>query len=142
MPSRAQLDCAQATECEDLSMEARLYFVLGDCLGNALVGAFSGWAAVAWMPHALGFWLGMVVSMAGAMAVTMLLALTLLLRWLGTHEVMVPTMIGGMTANMTVCALAHHHAMSPLDGAWLGALIGLGVLLLTYIANARMTREA
>ena len=98
-------------------MEARLYFVLGDCLGNALVGAFSGWAAVAWMPHALGF-------------------------WLCTHEVMVPTMIGGMTANMTVCALAHHHAMSPLDGAWLGALIGLGVLLLTYIANARMTREA
>ena len=84
----------------------------------------------------------MVVSMAGAMAVTMLLALTLLLRWLGTHEVMVPTMIGGITANMTVCALAHHHAMSPLDGAWLGALIGLGVLLLTYIANARMTREA
>ena len=115
-------------------MEARLYFVLGDCLGNALVGAFSGWAAVAWMPHALGFWLGMVVSMAGAMAVTMLLALTLLLRWLGTHEVMVPTMIGGMTANMTVCA--------PLDGAWMGALIGLGVLFVTYIANARLTREA
>jgi hypothetical protein len=51
-------------------------------------------------------------------------------------------MIGGMTANMTVCAIAHHHAMSPLDGAWMGAVIGLGVLFITYIANARLTREA
>jgi hypothetical protein len=123
-------------------METRPYFVLGDCFSNALVGAFSGWAGIVWMPHAFGFWLGMLVSMAGAMAVTMVLALTLLLRWFGAHEVMVPTMIGGMTANMTVCAIAHHHAMSALDGAWMGALIGIVVLSLTYIANARLTREA
>ena len=95
-----------------------------------------------WMPHALGFWLGMLVSMAGAMAVTMALALTLFLRWFGAHEVMVPTMIGGMTANMTVCAIAHHHGLAPLDGAWMGALIGLAVLAVTYVANARLTREA
>lgn len=122
-------------------METRPYFVLGDCFVNALVGAFSGWAGVAWMPHALGFWLGMAVSMAGAMTVTMALALTLFLRWFGAHEVMVPTMIGGMTANMSVCALAHMHGVGALDGAWIGALIGLGVLAVTYAANARLTRE-
>jgi hypothetical protein len=123
-------------------METRPYFVLGDSFVNALVGAFSGWAGVAWMPHALGFWLGMLVSMAGAMAVTMALALTLFLRWFGAHEVMVPTMIGGMTANMSVCALAHVYGIGALDGARLGALIGLGVLWLTYAANAWLTREA
>ena len=35
-------------------METRPYFVLGDCFSNALVGAFSGWAGIVWMPHALG----------------------------------------------------------------------------------------
>ena len=125
-----------------MAMENRPYFVLGDAFCNALVGALSGWAGIVWMPHALGFWPGMLVSMAGAMAVTMALALTLFLRWFGAHEVMVPTMIGGMTANMTVCAIAHHHGLAPLDGAWMGALIGLAVLAVTYVANARLTREA
>ena len=124
-------------------METRPYFVIGDCLANAGVGAFCGWAGVAWMPHALGFWLGMAVSMAASMAVTMVLAFTLLLRWLGAHEVMVPTMIGGMTANMTVCVAAHYlPAVDALDGAWLGALIGLGVLAATYAANAWLAGEA
>lgn len=120
-------------------MEKRLYFLLGDGFSNALVGAFSGWAGVVWMPHALGFWLGMAVSMAGAMAVTMLLALTVLLRYFGAHEVMMPTMLGGMTANMTVCTLAHFYGVSAVDGLWIGALIGLAVLFATYAANARLT---
>lgn len=124
-----------------IHMETRPYFIFGDCFANALVGAFSGWAGVAWMPHALGFWLGMLVSMAGAMTVTMALALTLFLRWFGAHEVMVPTMIGGMTANMSVCAVAHLYGVSALDGAWLGALIGLAVLFITYAVNARLVRE-
>ena len=75
--------------------------------------------------------------------VALLLAFTLLLRWLGAHEVMVPTMIGGMTANMTVCVAAHYlPAVDALDGAWLGALIGLGVLAATYAANAWLAGEA
>ena len=32
--------------------------------------------------------------------------------------------------------------LAPLDGAWMGALIGLAVLAVTYVANARLTREA
>lgn len=123
-------------------METRLYFVLGDVFCNALIGAFSGWAGIAWMPHALGFWLGMLVSMLGAMLVTMALALTLMLRWFGAHEVMIPTMIGGMTANMTVCFIAHHATLDLLDASLLGALIGVVVLFFTYVANARLTREA
>ena len=123
-------------------METRPYFVFGDIFSNALVGAISGWAGVAWMPHALGFWLGMAVSMVGAMLVTMLLSLTLLLRWFGAHEVMVPTMVGGMTANMSVCVMAHFAGFSALTGAWIGALIGVAVLGLVYAANARLTREA
>jgi hypothetical protein len=122
-------------------METRPYFVLGDISGNALVGAFSGWAGIAWMPHALGFWPGMLVSMLGSMAVTMVLALTLLLRWFGAMEVMIPTMLSGMTANMVVCALGHHYGWSNGTGALLGAAIGLAVLLLTYVANARLTRS-
>ena len=122
-------------------METRPYFLFGDCFSNALIGAISGYAGVAWMPHALGFWPGMLISMAAAMLLAMLLALTLLLRWFGAHEVMVPTMIGGMSANMSVCVLAHRYGLGALDGAMLGALIGLGVLFLTYAANAWLTRE-
>lgn len=121
-------------------MESRWYFLLGDCCSNALVGAFCGWAGVAWMPHALGFWLGMLVSMLGSMAVTMLLALTVLLRLFGAMEVMIPTMLGGMVANMVVCVLGHFYGWSAADGAALGALLGLAVLFATYAANARLTR--
>jgi hypothetical protein len=122
-------------------METRPYFLAGDLFSNALVGAFCGWAGVAWMPHMLGFWPGMVLSMLGSMAVSMLLALTILLRWFGAMEVMIPTMLGGMTANMIMCVLGHFYGWSAGAGALLGAAIGLVVLQLTYIANARLTRN-
>jgi hypothetical protein len=122
-------------------METRPYFLFGDCFSNALVGAISGWAGVVWMPHMLGFWLGMLVSMVGAMLITMLLSFTLLLRWFGAHEVMVPTMIGGMTANMSVCLLHHLYGLSAMQGLWIGAMIGLGVLGFTYLMNARLSGE-
>lgn len=122
-------------------MENRLYFLLGDCFSNAFIGALCGWAGIAWMPHALGFWPGMLVSMAASMALTMLLALTVLLRWFGAMEVMIPTMLGGMTANMVVCALGHLHGLGAAQGAGFGALIGLAVLFATYAANAALTRE-
>jgi len=122
-------------------METRFYFLAGDCFSNALIGAFCGWAGIAWMPHALGFWPGMLLSMIASMALTMLLALTLLLRWFGAMEVMIPTMLGGMIANMTVCALGHHYGLGAAQGAGLGALIGLAVLFATYAANAALTRE-
>lgn len=122
-------------------MENRLYFLCGDCFSNALIGAFCGWAGIAWMPHALGFWPGMAVSMIASMALTMLLSLTVLLRWFGAMEVMIPTMLGGMAANMTVCALGHRYGLSGAQGAGLGALIGLAVLFAIYAANAALTRE-
>jgi hypothetical protein len=121
-------------------MENRWYFFCGDCFSNALVGAFCGWAGVVWMPHALGFWLGMLVSMVASMAVTMLLSLTVLLHYFGAMEVMVPTMLGGMAANMLVCVLVHFFGISLGLGVAIGALTGLAVLFVTYAANAALTR--
>jgi hypothetical protein len=122
-------------------MENRLYFLFGDCFSNALIGAFCGWAGAVWMPHMFGFWPGMLVSMLGSMIVTMALALTVLLRLFGAMEVMVPTMLGGMLANMTVCVLHYFYGASALLGAAVGALIGLAVLFATYAANAALIRE-
>jgi hypothetical protein len=123
-------------------VETRPYFLAGDVFSNALVGAVCGWAGVALMPHAFGFWPGMVLSMLGSMVIAMLLTLTILLRWFGAMEVMVPTMIGGMAANMTVCVLAHFYGWKAGAGMLLGAAVGVAVLLLTYIANARLTRHS
>ena len=122
-------------------METRLYFLFGDCLSNALIGALCGWAGVVWMPHALGFWGGMLVSMLASMVVTMVLSLTVLLHFFGAMEVMVPTMLGGMAANMLACVLAHFFGFSLSECVAIGALTGLAVLFATYAANAALTRK-
>ncbi len=121
-------------------MQDRLYFLLGDIASNALVGAVCGYAGVAWMPHALGFWGGMLVSMVLSMLFTMVASLTVLLHYFGAMEVMIPTMLGGMAANMLVCVLAHFCGIGVSTGILVGTGVGLVVLAATATANTVLTR--
>jgi hypothetical protein len=53
----------------------------------------------------------------------------------GAMEVMLPVMTTGMVAGMVVSMSGTMAAMSFADGAWLGSLSGVAVLVATYIAN-------
>ncbi len=118
-------------------MEVRPYFLIGDLLANAGVGALAAWLAAAiglpsWpMPAAMlaGMLLGMLIGLVAALAVLGAL--------LGAMEVFVPCMLGGMLAGMV-------GAMGPVGGAAplaAGAVVGVATLVCVYAANAALKGE-
>jgi hypothetical protein len=122
-------------------METRPYFVLGDLLVNATVGALVGLACAALIGPAWNMWLGMFIGMALGMAMALVLSLGLFAVLLGAMEVMVPAMLTGMTAGMVVGMAAPMTEVSLGDGARWGALLGLVCLVVTYAANAVLLRQ-
>ena len=60
----------------------------------------------------------------------------------GAMEIMLPVMTTGMLAGMVVSMSATMAAMGFADGAWLGSLSGVGVLIATYIANTLIKERA
>ena len=116
-------------------MEKRLYFLFGDLLSNAGVGALVG-AALAWLvgdawrPE-LAMVLGMLVGAVGALAAAVTLSVPF-----GAMELMLPVMLTGMTAGMLVGMLAAVGAVSSRSAAGIGASTGLVALAATYALNA------
>ena len=131
-------------------VERRPYFVFGDVLSCAVIGAIAALAATAsvaeWWNMIVGMLVGMTVGMLVGMTVGMVVALlvgfALFVGLFGAMEVMLPTMLTGMLAGM---AFGMVETMRPLGSgaeAGVGALIGCAVLALTYLANARLSGRA
>ena len=123
-------------------MERRPYFVFGDVLSCAVIGAIAALAAPASVAEWWSMIVGMLVGMTVGMVVALLVGFALFVGLFGAMEVMVPTMLTGMLAGM---AFGMVETMRPLgSGAEtaVGALIGCAVLALTYLANARLSGRA
>jgi hypothetical protein len=115
-------------------MDNRLYFVLGDLLANIVCGMLVGLVAVLVVRHGWNMWMAMVLMMLVGMVMGLLLTFPFG-HWFGAMEVMIPVMQTGMMAGMVV---GMWQAMSPLSGgqgALLGALTGLIVINVVWVAN-------
>lgn len=116
-------------------IETRPYFLIGDLVASAGVGALAA-SAAAWL--GFGTW-PMVPAMLVGMVIGMLIGLVAALAGFsllfGAMEIFVPCMLGGMFAGMA-------GAMGPIAGlppAVTGALIGLVTLIFVYVANALLS---
>lgn len=116
-------------------METRPYFLTGDLLANAGVGALAA-SVVTWLglPHwpmlaamPVGMLLGMIVGLVAALAVLSLL--------FGAMEIFVTCMLSGMLAGM-VGAMGAPANLSP---ALAGAGVGVATLICIYAANALLS---
>ncbi len=115
-------------------MEVRPYFLIGDVLANAGVGALAASVAVWLHLHALPMGIGMILGMILGMIVGLLAALAVLSLLFGAMEIFVPCMLSGMFAGMV-------GAMGAVDGvppAAAGALVGVATLICIYLANAAL----
>ena len=118
-------------------MERRLYFVVGDLLAAASVGAVAGLAACGAVAVDSNMLLAMLVGMVVGMAVSVPVSF-LFMPFFGAMEVMVPVMLAGMLSGMWI---GMAEAMQDLGGAsaagW-GMLIGLLALAASSIADATL----
>lgn len=121
-------------------MERRIYFLLGDVLANTAIGALAGLGAAGIVGAAWNMVLGMVTGMIVGMGVSVL-GLLAFCPLFGALEVAVPMMLTGMLAGMGIAMRATLQTMDVGSGAQIGALIGLCVLLGTWLLNARLQGE-
>lgn len=124
-----------------MSIERRAYFLAGDLIANATTGALVGLATTVVVGPAWNMWLGMVVAMAMGMLLALALGFVLFFVLFGAMEVMIPTMLTGMTVGMVVGMAVPMGGIGIATGAEIGALIGLGTLLITYAANLVLRRQ-
>ena len=117
-------------------MERRPYFIIGDLLTNAVAGAVVALICTAVFGPAWPLAVAMVAGMFVGSVVGMILAALASVAF-GAFEVMLPVMTTGMLVGM----LAAPRAVPSPDAAAGGALVGVGVLAVTYLLNARIHRQ-
>ena len=121
-------------------METRPYFILGDVSCSVTVGLASGTAVMAlgsleWsMPVSMvaGMLLGMTVAAIGIIAFGLCF---------GMMELHMPAMITGMLTGMGVVMLGLQEPLAEVTAGFLGALVGLVIYTLTWMADALLQRE-
>jgi hypothetical protein len=113
----------------------RLYFLTGDILANAVVGALCAGVCVLFIDTDWNMFVAMLVAMPIGMLLAMALAIFVFIPWFGAHEVMVPTMLGGMAANMFVSMGAAMREYSLWEALEHGAIIGVVALAFCSYAN-------
>ena len=121
-------------------MEKRLYFIVGDVLSNVVIGALAAVSIAGLIGPAWNMLLGMIVGMIVGMAESLLAPLTLC-PFFGAMEVMLPTMVTGMVAGMVLGMRAVMQPVYFSQAAGLGALVGIGTLLLVLVVNAKLQGE-
>ena len=124
----------------ETSLARRLYFLVGDLLGNPGVSALVALSVSVLVADAWYVATGMVVGMALGIVVAVV-CLILLTPIFGAFEVMLPGMTGAMAMGMIVGMQA---AMTPVDpgrGAGLGAVIGLAVLIVVRLFDRHIRHQ-
>ena len=116
-------------------MERRLYFLFGDLVSNAGVGALVGLAVASLVGDTWPPVLGMVAGMLAGGVVALPAAVVLSVPF-GAMELMLPVMLTGMTSGMLLGMLVAVGPMSRGTAAALGAGVGLAALVVTYGLNA------
>lgn len=119
-------------------MEKRLYFILGDVVVNVVTGVAAALATIAVVGPGWNMMIGMFVGMALGMAIAMLLSLALFAAFFGAMEVMLPAMLTGMAAGMWLGMAAPMEPIGALRAVEMGAVTGVGVVIFTYIMDARL----
>lgn len=121
-------------------MEKRLYFIFGDVLSNAAIGGLAGLGAAGLVSAGWNMLIGMGIGMIVGMGVSFL-ALLIFCPFFGAMEVMLPTMLAGMLAGMVLGMAAAMQTLSLSQAAGIGALIGIGAMLLVFMFNAKLQGE-
>ena len=121
-------------------METRPYFLLGDLVSNVLVGAIVGVVCAALIDESWSHTWAMIVGMTVSMLVVLPLQFGCNILF-GAFEVMLPTMLTSMAAGMVVPMVAAERSLSWEEAAFQGAVIGLAVLVFTYVANGILHGE-
>jgi hypothetical protein len=122
-------------------MEHRFYFLAGDVLSNAVMGAAAAWLAAALVNLSWSMPAGMFAGMLAGMGLGLLL-IPVFVGLFGAMEVMLPVMLTAMLSGMVfgmVCAMQTPALPVLLIG---GGAIGILVLLLTYAVNAVLHGKA
>jgi len=119
-------------------MERRLYFILGDFVANIVTGVAAALATIAVVGPGWNMLIGMFVGMALGMAIAMLLSLAVFAVFFGAIEVMLPAMLTGMAAGMWLGMAEPMQPIGVLRAVEMGVVTGVGVVVLTYLMNARL----
>ena len=118
-------------------MDHRLYFIFGDLLSNIIVGILMAVSATLLISTGWNMFIAMVVMMLLAMIVSLFLTLLLGIVF-GAMEIMVPGMFSGMFSGMFGGMWLAMADVSLVHLVWLGAIIGLVVTCIIWLANARL----
>jgi hypothetical protein len=121
-------------------METRPYFLLGDLASNVLSGAAVGMLCAAVVGASWNHTLAMIVGMVLGMVAILPMQLACNI-FFGAFETMLPMMLTGMAAGMVVSMTAADRLVPWQEAALQGAVIGLAVLVFTYVANAILHGE-
>ena len=122
-------------------METRAYFLFGDLVSNLVVGLlaaticgflFSSWPMV----------LGMIIAMFLGMLISTVLTVTVLLKWFGAMEIMLPVMTTGMFAAMAVIMWPPEGGYTLIGASEIGLTTGFTIFVLTWIINSIMVGRA
>ena len=116
-------------------MERRFYFLAGDLLSNAVMGAAAAWLAAAIVDPSWSMPAGMFAGMLGGMGLGLLL-MPVFVGLFGAMEVMLPVMLTAMLSGMVFGMADAMQAPAVQLLLFGGGAIGILVLLLTYAIDA------
>lgn len=120
-------------------MDKRLFFIFGDLFSNIAVGASAAALISVLVTPEWSMFTAMFVSMALGMWIAMLLGFSILLRYFGAMEIMLPTMISGMVAGMVAGMLAAMKTLGVVDALLIGVAIGTGSCILCWLGNSLLS---
>ena len=121
-------------------METRPYFILGDVSCSVTVGIASGTAVTALVSMEWSMLVAMVAGMLLGMTAAAIGIIAFGLCF-GMTELHMPAMISGMLTGMGIVMLGLQEPLAEVTAGFLGALVGLVIYTLTWMADALLQRE-
>jgi len=122
-------------------MERRIYFLAGDALSNAVMGAVAAWLAAAVVDPSWSMPAGMFAGMLAGMGLGLLL-MPVFVGLFGAMEVMLPVMLTAMLSGMVFGMAGAMQAPAVQMLLLGGGSIGILVLLLTYAVDVVLHGKA
>lgn len=117
-------------------MNPRLYFLIGDVVSTALIGALVAVICIAMLPADWHMAVAMLPGMAIGMIIPFFLCIFVLGRIWGALELMVPCMLGGMLSGMAVGMAMTMSALTMARAAMIGVAVAWAALAFCHGLNA------